>query len=472
MLLAGVLAGAVSGAAVQDRPVSLPLEFEVNVGQFAPDVLYLARTGNHFVYLTRSGMTLGLTNENEPGAILPMRLVGANQRTSIAPEARAGGVSNYFIGSDPAKWKRGVAHFGRVRYSNVWPGIDLVFHGKGESLEYDFVLSPGSDPGTIRLSYPSALKTRLDSNGDLMLTTAHGEVLQRRPEIYQEVAGVQRRLDGGYRLSASHEIQFDVRVYDRNVPLVIDPVLTYSTYLAGTGTARANAIALDASGNLYVMGQVSSPDFPASGSTQTQAGSVGLYRSQDRAASWAQAGPGVGPSKVQALTPDPKNNAVLYAGTSHGVFKTSDGGLTWKAASGLPADTVTGIAVDPNNSNVVYACLSEGLYQRRCRWNLEIHSVDSSAQRRGGHHQGGVGLRRPGIGPDYAEHGWRRELAGGEFRGHSQHPCYRSDECLHDLCGYERFRFSSEHGRRHHLDRQQHRDRDGSGSPDDLQRGD
>jgi hypothetical protein len=254
-----------------------------------------------------------------------MTLLHANPRTSLTADARAAGVSNYFIGNDPTLGKHAVPHDGRVRYSGVWPGIDLVFHGKGESLEYDFVVSPGSDPAAIRMSYPAARAMRLDANGDLVVIIANGEVLQHRPEIYQEVAGSRHHLEGGYRISASHEIQFAVPSYDPRLTLVIDPVLTYSTYIGGTGTAKANAIALDSSGNLYVTGQVSSPDFPASGSTQTQAGSAGLYRSQDRAGSWGQAGSGVGSSKVLALGPDPKNNAVVYTGTSHGVFKTSDG---------------------------------------------------------------------------------------------------------------------------------------------------
>ena len=355
----GLAAGA---AAVGSHTVSLPLEFEANAGQFAPDVLYLARTPNHFVYLTRAGMTLGLTNVRERGA-LPMRLAGANPQSPITPEARATGVSNYFIGNDPAQWKRGVAHYGRVRYSGVWPGIDLVFHGRGESLEYDFLVSPGSDPAAIRLSYPNAQAVRLDRNGDLILTTARGEVRQRHPEIYQEAAGVRHALSGGYRISAANEIQFQVGAYDPRLTLVIDPVLTYSTYLGGTGTGRANAMALDSSGNVYLTGQVSSPDFPASGGIQTQGGSVGLYRSQDRAASWAQGGSGIGASKVLALTPDPRNNAVIYAGTSRGAFKTADGGITWKAGAGLPSDVVSSIVVDPNNNTTVYACMNEGLYQ-------------------------------------------------------------------------------------------------------------
>src|SRR5439155_10696858 len=126
---------------------------------------------------------------------------------------------------------------------------------------------------------------------------------------------------------------------------VIDPVLTYSTYLGGTGTAQLNGMALDSTGNLYLTGRVSSPDFPIPGTFQGASGSVGLYRSENRAATWVSAGTGVGPAKVLALAAHPKNNAVVYAGTAHAVFKTTDGGLTWKSGSGLPKHTVTAIAI-------------------------------------------------------------------------------------------------------------------------------
>ena len=308
-------------------------------------------------------MTLGLTSAQQRDTSLRMTLVGANQRASITGEARAAGVSNYLIGSDPANWRRGVAHYGRVRYAAVWPGIDLLFHGRDQSLEYDFVVSPGTDPAGIRLRYEDAQSLRLDAKGDLILKTAQGEVRQHRPELYQVSAGVRHIINGGYRIVNGREVVFDVGTYDPRVTLVIDPVLTYSTYLGGTGTAKVNAVALDSTGNLYLTGRVSSPDFPISLGVQAPSGVVGLYRSENRAASWSFPGNGVGPAKVLSLAADPKSNAVVYAGTSHGIFKTTDGGLTWKPGSGLPNDAVTAIAVDAGNPSVVYAGMSEGLYQ-------------------------------------------------------------------------------------------------------------
>jgi len=350
------------GAAAQSQTVALPLEFEANSGQFASEVRYLARTANHFVYLTPGGMTLGLTGAAQ-GSSLRMTLVNANGRPAVAGEARTGGVSNYLIGSDPANWRHGVPHYARVRYQAVWPGVDLLFHGRDQSLEYDFLVGPGGDPSEIRLRFENTRSVRIGRSGDLILSTAQGEVRQKRPEIYQISAGVRRDIAGGYRIVNQREVGFQIESYDRDLTLVIDPVLIYSTYLGGTGTAKLNAMALDSAGALYLTGRVSSPDFPVAGGSQIASTGMGLYRSQDRAASWAIPGGGVGSSKVLALAPDPKNNVVVYAGTSRGVFKTSDGGITWKVAVGVPNDTVTSIAVDPNNTSTVYACLSEGLFQ-------------------------------------------------------------------------------------------------------------
>ena len=368
----------------------LPLEFEANTGQFAPDVNYLARGSNHFVYLTHDGMTLGFNDARRRDTSLRMKLVGANPEAPISQEARTAGVSNYLIGNDPARWRRGVEHYARVRYSGVWPGIDLLFYGKDQSLEYDFIVHPGSDPAAIRLRYENARSLRLDRSGDLLLETEQGEVRQHRPQVYQISKGVRHSLSGRYRIVDRQEVRFDLQSYDHDLTLVIDPVLTYSTYIGGTGMAKLNDMTLDSAGNIYLTGQVSSPDFPVVANAQPPSGGLGLYVTQDRAATWVAAASDIGPSKVLALVADPERNAVLYAGTSHGLFKSTDDGITWKAASGLPADAVTTVALDPANTTTVYACMSEGLYQSKdggATWKAlltsPVTSVAASATRSG-----------------------------------------------------------------------------------------
>ena len=362
-LLVGI-AGAVQGATVKSQELRLPLEFEANRGQFAQEVLFLARTPNHFISLTRGGMTLGLSGSDQRGAALQMKLVDAKPSAGVVPESRLPGISNYFIGNDSSRWQRDVPHYGRIRYRAVWPGIDLVFHGREQALEYDFVVSPGADPANIRLRYANAGGLHIDSEGNLTIETANGKVVQRLPEIYQESGGTRRAVRGGFRIARNREVRFEVGAYDRRHTLVIDPTVTYSTYIGGTGTITPGRIAVDSTGNLYVTGTVSSPDFPLVNPIGQVSNSVGLFRSSTQGNTWGAANPGLGATKVLSLAPDPSNAAVAYAGTSHGAFKTINSGTNWvQAGTGLPNDSVTSLAVDPLAPTTLYACTPEGLYK-------------------------------------------------------------------------------------------------------------
>lgn len=367
-LLAAFAAQAATVVKTQD--LKLPLEFEANRGQFTSEVLYLARTPRHFVYLTQQGMTLGLSESTRRGAALQMKFVGARVSAAVAPESRLQGVSNYYIGSDSSHWQRGVPHYQRIRYRSVWRGIDVVFHGRDQALEYDFDVSPGADASAIRLTFANATRLRIDSSGSLMIDTADVTVVQRLPEIYQESAGVRRPVRGNFRIAGDREVRFEVAAYDRRRPLVIDPTITFSTYIGGTGTVTVGGIAVDGSGISYVTGSVSSPDFPLVSSIKQFPSSVGLFRSSNQGSTWGSANANLGTAKVLTIATDPSNSATAYAGTSHGVFKTTSSGSVWTAVNtGLPNDTVTSVAVDPLSTSTIYACMLEGLYK----------SVDSAA---------------------------------------------------------------------------------------------
>jgi hypothetical protein len=193
---------------------------------------------------------------------LRMKMVGANPRPRVEGQEELTVKTNYFIGSDPREWRTDVASYAKVRYAEVYRGIDLVYYGSLRQLEYDFVVAPDADPREIRLEFAGSKRIRLDG-GELVLETAASEVRQRAPVAYQEVRGARLGVASRYVLKRGSHVGIDVGEYDRTLPLVIDPVLTYSTYLGGGGVDRGHGIASDASGqNVYVAGETNSTNFP------------------------------------------------------------------------------------------------------------------------------------------------------------------------------------------------------------------
>jgi IPT/TIG domain/Beta-propeller repeat len=183
------------------------------------------------------------------------------------------GKSSYFLGNDPEKWITGVPSYARVEYGHIYPGIDLLFYGNQQHLEYDFIVGPHADPNQIALSVEGASHTHVDSDGDLSVAVADSEVKFRKPVIYQEENGKRRTIDGGYILTADNQVKFQVGPYDRERPLVVDPVLDYSTYLGGSASGFGDVgfgIAVDSNGDAFIAGQTSSLTFPTtSGAVQT-----------------------------------------------------------------------------------------------------------------------------------------------------------------------------------------------------------
>jgi uncharacterized protein (TIGR03437 family) len=304
----------------------LPLSFEENQGQTDSDVKFLSRGGGYSLFLTADEAVMALRKtraskittetqkhreilvkktgnydlagqiapasqmtdrsaesadeKSEEAAVLRMKLVGANVSARIEGADELPGKSNYFIGNDPAKWRTNVPTYAKVKYEEVYPGIDLVYYGNQRQLEYDFVVAPGADPHAIRLAFPSVgshgtyfvpwvlgrneperahgIKSmpwlHLDGQGDLVLGTEESELRLHRPVIYQEIGGARQRIGGNFVIQGGSQVSFEVARYDASKPLVIDPVLSYSTYLGGSGREFGFGIAVDSSGNAYVTG--------------------------------------------------------------------------------------------------------------------------------------------------------------------------------------------------------------------------
>lgn len=250
---------------------SLPLIFEPNRGQSDPAVQFLARGPGYRMLLTPGSAIITL-RESAPFAgsgtdrdtrTIQMRFVGANTAPDLSGDTPLPGASNYFNNGDPSAHIVDVPHFAKVKHSSVYPGIDLVYYGNQRKLEYDFVLAPGADPGRIKLEFDGIEEVRIDADGDLVLRTSHGEVKQHRPTIYQEIEGVRAPVDGAYVQLSERQVGFRVAAYDPAQPLIIDPVLSYSTFLGGSNSSDVGtAIAVDSAGNAYVTGWTYSSNFP------------------------------------------------------------------------------------------------------------------------------------------------------------------------------------------------------------------
>ena len=173
------------------------------------------------------------------------------------------GITNYLIGNDSREWRTGVRSCAEVVYRGVYPGVDLVYYGNQRQLEFDFIVSPGASPGAIALAFDGSTGLSIDDEGNLLIQTAAGTLVQHAPAIYQEKSGTRRTVLGGYVLRREGRVGFVVHSYDRNLPLVIDPVLTYSTYLGGSRDERSAGLAFDAQGNMYVAGLTGAANFPA-----------------------------------------------------------------------------------------------------------------------------------------------------------------------------------------------------------------
>jgi len=259
---------------------NMPLMFEPNQGQTDTNVQFVSRGLGYTIFLNGDGATLSLERP-ESRSVLQLQLAGARAEKRGVPSEVLSGRSNYFIGNDSSRWQTNIAHYGRVSFQDVLPGIDLTYYGREHQLEYDFDVRPGSDPKSIRMTLKGQRNLTIGNDGDLNIHFEDTAVQLHRPLAYQADGndGTKHSVKAHYVLYGRDEVGFEVADYDRSRTLIIDPVVSYSTFLGGTSLDSGNGIAVDSSGAVYVTGETSSIDFPVTpGSYQgTNAGGSDVF---------------------------------------------------------------------------------------------------------------------------------------------------------------------------------------------------
>jgi hypothetical protein len=327
------------------RVGSLPLCFERNVGQADARVSLIGRSAGGAVFLTPTEAVLVRPRRprtvREPGqnssdlrrrtpdtSVLRMHLVGANARARPSAESLLPSTVNYFIGADPRRWRTHVATYRRARFHGIYPGVDLVYYGDGSRLEYDFDVASGADPGAIGLAFPGAKRVKLRRDGSLEVALRDGAARWLKPVCYQEIAGKRKPVRGRYVRNGRGGIGFALARYDRRRPLVIDPVLVFSTLLGGSGTDVGRGIAVDATG-IYVVGETTSANFPV-----TPGAPQSAYN---------------GAQDVFVAKLDPSGESLLYATYLGGTIYQDAGGIAVRdGLAYITGVTGPGFPVTPN----------------------------------------------------------------------------------------------------------------------------
>jgi hypothetical protein len=253
LLFAGTAVAAPGTGTPSVRMPNLPLTFERNTGRYPKDVQFVARSGQGTLFLTRREAVVSIRKGDRASA-LRLKLQGSAPNAAASGLDKQPGIVNYLLGKDPAKWRTNIPTYSRVKLAGVYPGIDLVYYGagKGRTLEYDFVVKPGGDPSIIRMAVSGAKSIRAVGGG-LIASTACGDVTLNRPYAYQTVGGIRKQVACSFTLERD-TVAFRVARYDTSRPLVVDPTLTYATYLGSTGDDYAAGIAVDAACCCYVAG--------------------------------------------------------------------------------------------------------------------------------------------------------------------------------------------------------------------------
>ena len=255
-------------AGFQSTSVPLPLVFETNSGQ-APSVYqFISHNGGLQALFSHDAVDFLLPAANSATKIR-LRFIGSRPDVEAKGRNPLPSVSNYLLGKDPSRWIRGVANQSEVVYSNLYSGIDLIFHGNQEQMEHDFRIGAHARPDQVRFALDGARNLRIDSAGNLEVSTDNGTLTFHKPLAYQQSQNGRKPVEVAFVLSGHDSVRFQIGGYDHGRELVIDPVFSFSTYLAGSTADYPAAVTTDATGNVYVTGYTYSLDFPVQNGLET-----------------------------------------------------------------------------------------------------------------------------------------------------------------------------------------------------------
>ncbi len=355
---------------------SMPLAFTANQGQWDDQVLFRANANGATMWFASDGAYYQFTRtieseDNKPISIVDKRygmpvddifdrepksvetmmikatFVGANPNPRMIGVDMMDYKCNYFIGNDPNEWHTDVPNFSAVLYEEIYDGINLKYYGNGRQMEYDFIVSPGADYSQIRIHYEGAESISINGSGELIVTTKWGEVIEQRPVIYQIENNSRIVVEGEYKMMGDNSFGFELSSYNPALPLVIDPLLSYSTYLGGSGDETNTRIATDDSGNAYITGKTVSTDFPTEGEYQTDQGGRDVF--------------------VTKL--NSSGNALVYS--------TYLGGNGYDAGNGIAVDGSGNAYITGNTNSTNFP--TEGAYQTfQGVWDVFVTKLNSS----------------------------------------------------------------------------------------------
>jgi hypothetical protein len=259
-----------------------PLAFEPYTAELAPQVQFVSRTRGYTLLLGPSAATISFSNISAtsscttPCSIDPsfvrVTLLHSNPRSTATPEEPLPGKANYFLGNEPARWRTNVPLFGKIRYRSVYKNVDLLYYGSRKQLEYDFVVRPGGEARSIRFSIDGASRAEIEPRGDLLMQAGSKRAALDPPIAYQIIGNQRQEVAAHFVAISGRRFGIQVAHYNHKIPLIIDPVLAYSTYLGGSDDEGIFGIGFDRDGNIYVAGETSSLNFPQRGGVQRQVG--------------------------------------------------------------------------------------------------------------------------------------------------------------------------------------------------------